>query len=283
MVAGMLVALLGVSAFAIDLGWIYLMTSRVQKAADAAAMAGVVNLPGFITQATSDASNAAKANGLPITGNTKITLVQLEDLKLQVDLSTRINTYFLKVLGFQFFDISRRSTAQFVLPVPIGSPNNCFGEDPTGTKGCTGGDPNFWAAISGQGTCKTYGDAFATRNVAAPPSSSCSRANPQFRPNGYYFAIEVGAGSSGLTVDIYDAGFYDRIDWTTETGDNVQPTGGGTHTHFQVYNVDNTPLNPANNPPISGCRRDINSGSSASTYKNRWVNLCTVGGGSRSG
>jgi len=47
-VASMLVLLLGASAFAVDLGWIYLNGARLQRAADAAALAGVVNLPAFV-------------------------------------------------------------------------------------------------------------------------------------------------------------------------------------------------------------------------------------------
>ena len=46
-IAGMLVVLLSMAAFATDLGWILLWNSRLQAAADSAALAGVVNLPGF--------------------------------------------------------------------------------------------------------------------------------------------------------------------------------------------------------------------------------------------
>ena len=46
-----LVVLIGMAGFGVDLGWMYLSTTRAQKAVDAAALAGVVNLPGFIRQA----------------------------------------------------------------------------------------------------------------------------------------------------------------------------------------------------------------------------------------
>ena len=40
-----LVLLLGTAGFAVDLGWLYLNTSRTQRSVDAAAMAGVSGGP----------------------------------------------------------------------------------------------------------------------------------------------------------------------------------------------------------------------------------------------
>jgi hypothetical protein len=270
----MLTVLMGMAAFATDLGWLLLSTSRLQKAADAAALAGVVNLPGFMTQAQSDASGAASANGFPIGGSTSIGLTQLDDNRLQVDLSTRVQTFFLRALGINGFDITRRSTAEYIKPVPLGSPNNCFGK-PVGVSGCP--DPNLWGAISGPFTSKTNGDAYATRCVTAT-SSSCSPTNSQYRPAGYYYAVEVFPGTTGLSVQIYDAGFYERGDFNVETGDREQDRNGGTDTLYQFYNVDVTPLDPTDNPPVAGCGWTIGSNSGASTYKNQWRTLCSLGG-----
>ncbi|HEX6146000.1 MAG TPA: pilus assembly protein TadG-related protein, partial [Acidimicrobiia bacterium] len=71
-VAGLLTVLLTTSAFAVDLGWVYLHNSRLQAAADSAALAGVVNLPGFPALATADAQDAAASNGFPIVGTTTL-------------------------------------------------------------------------------------------------------------------------------------------------------------------------------------------------------------------
>lgn len=72
--ATMLVLLLGASAFATDLGWIYLNGARLQRAADAAALAGVVNLPAFVDEAEADAVDASGRNGFPIVRNGRSTL-----------------------------------------------------------------------------------------------------------------------------------------------------------------------------------------------------------------
>ncbi|NIA25082.1 MAG: hypothetical protein GWP04_05885 [Gammaproteobacteria bacterium] len=272
--AGSLVVLLAFAALSVDLTWLYLNTSRLQNAADAAALAGVVNLPGFMDKAQEDADAAAAANGYPGGG---VELVPLADNSLQVVLTTSVPTYLLRIIGFDQFTIARRSTAQYIKPVPIGSPDNCFGEAPVSPPGtaCTGGDPNFWAAISGRRTNKFNGDAFATEFWDDPWSGSHFD-NTQYRPAGYYYGIEVAPGSSDLTVHIYDAGFYNRRSLSDETGDREQDDGGGTDTHFKMYAPDTTPLDPTDNPPITGCQFDIPSGYYASTYKNRWAELCNV-------
>lgn len=274
--AGSLVVLLAFAALSVDLTWLYLNSSRLQNAADSAALAGVVNLPGFLDQAQNDADAAAAANGYPGGG---VQLIPLADNSLQVVLTTTVPTYLLRIIGFDQFTITRTSTAQYIKPVPIGSPDNCFGEAPVNPPGtnCTGGDPNFWAAISGRLTNKFNGDAFATEFWDDPWSGSHFN-NSQYRPAGYYYGIEVAPGSSNLKVHIYDAGFYERGNFSYQTGDRAQDDGGGTDTHFQLYEPDTTPLDPTDNLPIAGCRFDIPSGSYASTYKNRWAELCDVGG-----
>ena len=56
-------------ALVIDVSWYWANTLRVQRAADAAAMAGAVSLPGDVTGARSDATNAAIANGYTLVTN----------------------------------------------------------------------------------------------------------------------------------------------------------------------------------------------------------------------
>jgi hypothetical protein len=274
--AGSLIALLGFAALAVDLGWFYLNASRLQNAADAAALAGVVDLPGFVDQAHNDADAAAAANGFP---GSVTNLVPLADNSLEATLTTTVPAFFLRALGFQQVTISRSSTAEYVKPVPLGSPDNCFGEAPVNPPGtnCTGGDPNFWGAISGPQTNKYNGDAFATRYWDDPWAGS-HFTNTQYRPAGYYYGIDVGSGSSNLLVHIYDAGFYDRGNFNNQTGDLGQDDGGGADTHYQLYGPDTTPLDPTDNPPIAGCHFDISSGSHSFTYENRWVQLCDVSG-----
>jgi hypothetical protein len=288
LVACMIVVLLGISAFAIDLGWLYLNGARVQRAADSAALAGVVFLPGdfdgvdtqTVGASTANGYHIGDLNGTPIVGGgaDELDWAQLADNKLKVTLKSQVPTFFVKLFGFNTFHITRIATAEYVKPVPIGSPDPCFG---IGNSSLNGGDCNpataqrFWAAISGPYTNKWNGDAHATRWWDDDSTWNQESTNTEYRPEGYYMAVDVPAGVSNLTVAVYDAGFYDRASFDTETGDKNQDTGGGADTHFQMYMFDDTPLDPTNNVAISGCSFNITSEASSSTYKNQWRTLCT--------
>jgi Putative Flp pilus-assembly TadE/G-like len=296
-VAILLVLLLGMAAFAVDLGWLYLNGARLQRAADSSALAGVVYLPGDIPSVVNNAVNGANANGWDVGsvngtplgggGPEDLDWRSLADNKLEVTLSTTVPTFFLQVLGMDEFDVSRTATAEYVKPVPIGSPDPCFG---IGRTSLNGGDCNpataqrFWAAISGPLTNKWNGDARATRFWDNDSTWNQESTNTQHRPAGYYMAIDVPSpGVTDLSVAVYDAGFYNRSDFDTETGDREQDTGGGANTHFQLYRFDSTPLDPTDNVAITGCttgtgRFDINSEASSGTYKNAWRTLCTLPG-----
>ena len=65
-VGAILLLLLGIAAFAVDLGWLYLNGARLQRAADSSALAGVVFLPGDIPNVVANAVNGANANGWDI-------------------------------------------------------------------------------------------------------------------------------------------------------------------------------------------------------------------------
>src|SRR5438445_6841281 len=62
-VALMLTALFGFTGLVADIGWYELNMVRVQHAADAAALAGVVYLPGNVGGAIAAAQNEAAKNG----------------------------------------------------------------------------------------------------------------------------------------------------------------------------------------------------------------------------
>ena len=247
--AGSLVTLLAASAFAVDLGWIYLNNSRLQAAADAAALAGVVNLPAFPGQATADATTAAGVNGFP---SAALTDNILADNTYQVELETDINTFFLKVIGMNSMHLRQDATAEYIKPVRLGSPNNIFG----------GPTENFWAAINGRYTEIQQGDPYASQCIThASSSPGCSGAtNTEYRAGGYYYAVEVGNGSSNLSLQFYDGGHYLRED--CGTGPNCSgfstpsdtswrwnwPSGQrGVQMQYRLYAPDVTPNDPTDN------------------------------------
>jgi len=287
-----LVLLIGTAGFAVDLGWLYLNSSRTQRSADAAATAGVVHLPGFPANADLDARDAARANGYdvcdPLQSGCADTLIStpLTESVLQVELQTSVRSFFLAVLGFNSFDITRTAKAEYVKPVPMGSPNRCFGRDPTGT--FCADDPNsFWAAVSAPYTKRENGDPYSTHCFTPDNDvNSCATSNDEYARSGsypgYYYAIEVGSGTSDLTVHIYDPSHYERSSVSEETGDFRYSPGRnsgepGVTTRYRLHNVDSTPSDPTDNPLISGCDATL-APEQYPGSENAWWNLCTIGG-----
>ena len=287
-----IVLLLGTAGFAVDLGWLYLNTTRTQRSADAAAMAGVVHLPGFPVSADLDARNAARANGYDVcdpadTGCVDtLTATPLSDYELEVSLSTTVDSFFLAVLGFDTFDITRTAKAEYVKPVPLGSPNQCFGRDPTGTY-CTDDPNSFWAAVSAPFTLRENGDPYSTHCFTPDNDvNSCASSNDEYARNGsypgYYYAVEVASGTSDLHVMVYDPSHYERSSVSQETGDFRYSPGRnwgepGVTTRYRFYNVDSTPHDPTDNPLISGCDQTL-APEQFPGFENAWWSLCTIGG-----
>lgn len=318
LVAGILATLLGLSAFAVDLGWIYLNTSRLQRAADAAALAGVVHLPAFPSRVTEDATAAATANGFPPdTGpNGPLSWRALDDNRLEVTLTTAVEPFFLRALGFDQFTVSRRATAEYIKPVPIGSPFTSFGD---------GTDPNqnFWASISGQYTSKVNGDAFNSRcdwsfdmgtcldsdnanatkwgsNPTIYPGDIDADSDP-FNPTyqrgggteGYYFGIDktTNGSTSIVLIDPWfqrrqnsngscnqqkATGDCDRLVWGPPPGNNASSTNG-PNTTFTLFAPDSTPLDPYDNS-VEVCTKTYNRKSPTDSSTIQEDTLCSIEG-----
>jgi Flp pilus assembly protein TadG len=127
-------------AVVIDVSWYWANTLRVQRAADAAALAGVVWLPSCPDASAGAAcvgDNAhdtalaeAKRNGYTdgVNGTTVTTSSDPDNnRRLRVSIRSNVNTYFMRVMGISSIPASRNSKAEFVLPVPMGSPQNYYG------------------------------------------------------------------------------------------------------------------------------------------------------------
>ncbi|HET9202535.1 MAG TPA: TadE/TadG family type IV pilus assembly protein [Acidimicrobiia bacterium] len=258
LVAMSIVLLMGMAAFGSDLAWYYLNASRVQRAADAAALGGVVWLPGNTGTANSTAISIADQNGYDdATPEVQVTsgAVSGEPNQLEVSVQDTVPTFFLKIFGFDEMEIERSAIAEYIPPLKLGSPTNQFGNSCAPGAGCTG-QPNFWANIHGKWTDTTYGDAYASYCVGSSDNPNCTQ-NPIARPGGYLFGIEKGSGS--FTVQGLDLRFFnisggqttsDSIrtgdrgceDWTSSTSASCGPT-----MRVRLYAPDPTPLDLSDN------------------------------------
>ncbi len=280
-IAGTLVVLLSMAAFATDLGWILLWNSRLQAAADAAARAGVVNLPGDPDQALIDAELAAGANRFPVPTRATLTPQVIAENQYRVTLESEVDTFFLRLLGFNTFHLSQTAHAQYIKPVRLGSPNNIFG----------GPSESFWAAINGQYTEIQQGDPYASRctSIDNPATSPGCRGaqNPGYRAGGYYYGIEIAPGSSGLSVEFYDGGHYVNASGTatSQTGDSSWafnwPAGQrGVILDYNLFEPDATPTDPTDNDGLRCSDSFPVNGPNPDGHFNSWFgnNNCSVGG-----
>jgi hypothetical protein len=130
--AGSLIALMMLSALVVDVGWYWSSGLKMQRAADAAALAGAVYLPdnynGTAPNAQTTALAAAKRNGFDPTNSTMTTWVDVSNPRqLDVSIGANVDTLFLKAVGMPTLHAVHTSKAEFVLPVPMGSPQNYYG------------------------------------------------------------------------------------------------------------------------------------------------------------
>ena len=107
MAAFAMVVILGFGAFAVDIGHIAVQKSDLQNAADAAALAGVVEIPSK-ANAEAKALEYAKTNGMAVEAN-NVTLngelvsatATVASKQLRVECSREVDYYFAGVLGFE--------------------------------------------------------------------------------------------------------------------------------------------------------------------------------------
>jgi hypothetical protein len=126
----MSVVMIGAVAIVTDISWVWYGQQRMQRAADAAALAGAVYLPGDPTTAYSSARAEASKNGFTDgSGGVTVTPVRdpLNNRRIIVTITGPIGSFFARALGITTFTTGAESRAEYVLPVPMGSPENYYG------------------------------------------------------------------------------------------------------------------------------------------------------------
>lgn len=288
----LLIPLMIFAAFAVDVGAWYVSADQAQRAADAAALSAVVRLPNQ-EDAWDAARDIAASNGLAIAednlvaGNAAFDAGNVPAMKLTVgqDQSVQIRfrvageTYFGKVV-LSDIDIERFASANYRLPVPMGSPYNILGfgaqtldSEPTS---------NIQLLIGGYCSPARFGDMRAayflrnggctiTNDTAAERDESYAKkiadfqaaANPDWEVNngdgnpgidipprhdrsGYRYVVDIPNGvTQPVDVMVFDApycrGGTSANGWIRDTG-----SGGNndrrTLLAFKVFNATDTPL-----------------------------------------
>lgn len=107
------VILMGSSALVVDVGFIEVKKSHLQNVADAAALAGAMDLPNY-SIAIISAKNVAKANGVDLNKTTVKTPYKGDSTSIEVVCSQTLHYTFAKILGFDKAEVYSRAVAQKV-------------------------------------------------------------------------------------------------------------------------------------------------------------------------
>ncbi len=300
LVGFLIIPLLGMVGLAVDVGWFYVKAAEVQRSADAAALAGVVYMPNFV-DAEVEARKVARENGYT---DAQITVEPASAETIRVIINDDdVDTFFATMFLSSPVEIIRWSTAEYVRPIPLGSPLSSFGNTNLDGPGQSPlnipGDPvqpQFWASIQAPYTDRSWGDPFATKCDedldTTARGTGCTSLNPDYRDRGYYYAIEIGPSQLNQVIqfDVFDGGFYWRYN-TDQTGDitfleagaTVYPLEGSTAAaaipaptiSYNIFQPDATPNDWTDNTAaISGCEKVIAPNSDVGVWKNKWNIVC---------
>jgi hypothetical protein len=269
-VAIMLVSLLGFTGLGTDVAWYELNLVRVQKAADAGALAGVVYLPTNVPGAQTAAKNETAKNGFADGVNGVVVTVAPESQNpqiLDVTVTAPVRTFFGRLFGVASFTARRGARAEFILPVPMGSPQNYWGINVT----CRDSDTppacpqiptaagvgnllplGFFGGVEYRGGQRENGDAYTPyyNSLSGPGGLNVgtpTNGNTSFDPNGYSYIADFPAGTVNGTVWLYDPIFC-ATGGNTSTGRRLGVgdfwfANGGTPmtTVYNLWDMNGTP------------------------------------------
>jgi Flp pilus assembly protein TadG len=215
MTALLMFVFMGLAAFAVDVGNWYVVGQKEQRAADAAALAGVTSLPSNPAGADATALSFSKINGFENVAATKVTSgVDGRPTRFRVTVSRTVDNIFGPLLGVPKTTVTRTAVADYAGPVPLGSPCNAFGNDPDPSastnraSSCTSAS-QFWANIGSKGQTKSSGDAYQDDNCnSSPVPDGCSGSivgpNTDLDPNGYIYTVTVLKPVTDLKIQVFD-------------------------------------------------------------------------------
>lgn len=237
MFAMLLIPLLLFVGFSVDVGSWYDRASEMQKASDAAALAGVVWLPDE-DRACEVARETARKNGFD-DDDPDIEVICSRSATVENRLQVRIRdeqvgSFIYSAVGGDDLDMRRSAFAEYITPVPLGSPRNFFG---LGTLDGTGFDREYlYQSVNPYCTSKANGDrhqtpfgAFSHTDITV---AQCSAAvtDDDYREDGYELYIDAPVGRTGdIEVLLYDAR-YNEDSYTYNTGGETCVTTGYTYT-----------------------------------------------------
>jgi hypothetical protein len=224
--AVLLVPLIGMAAFAVDLGHWYVTARDVQRAADAAALGGVPHLPADPGKAFAAARALTADNGFADAGDVTVTTAVDEmPSQLRVTVSKKVPSHFGALFGVSGNTITRTAVADYAGPVPLGSPCNFYGNAPdssdTVVSDVCKDVGQFWGNIGSPKATKVSGDAFQNNACASGVDGCVTGKNVDYDPNGYFYSVTLTEDVHNLVIEAFDPALVhvgDLCDKVTLTG-----------------------------------------------------------------
>jgi Flp pilus assembly protein TadG len=204
--------LFGISAFTVDVGNWYFTVQKIQRAADAASLAGVTYMPGNLAMAKQQALATAADNGF--TANVDPEPVDGQPSKLRVTITETVHNTFGQLLGVDTTKIVRTSVANYQAPLPMGSPCNGFGNGPEPTLNAINPRSNncaaagqFWANVGSPAAAKVSGDAYQNGSCSSSVDGCSGGTNTDYSSNGYFYSVTLSQPVTNLTIQAFDPAF----------------------------------------------------------------------------
>ena len=292
----MLVVLFGFFGLVADVGWLQINIVRAQRAADAAALAGAPYLPGNVAGAVAAARSEATKNGFT-SGVNGATVTAAPDPanpnSMMVTVQGSVGTYTARLFGVNSFQTSRLARAEFILPVPMGSPQNYYGINVV----CRNSDTppacpqvpdaayagnlaplGFFAGVEYPGGDRQNGDAYspyynANSGVGGLNVATATNGNTGYDANGYSYVAEFGPGTVNGTVWLYDPIFCATGGQTSTgrrlgVGDYWFANGGQVMTNvYNVWDMNGTPYDLTDDVLVATQTYNSNGVDKSASYK----------------
>lgn len=244
-----LIVFLGMAGLAVDVSHLHSKRAKVQRAADAAALAGAVQLAlgRDRTAADTAARMVATANGYNTSGNATFTStypVPGYANWYQVRLIRTEPLFFMAALGFRNTNVGAPATALFEQPAEMGI-------YPVGQQYGATGRMNL--SVFGPDARKSYGDAYSVRrhdseSAAFVLGASNGSANEDYTSSGYNFFVKIPSNFSSnarnndrdVWVEVFDPDCYNNggvdADGINRV-DEIRPYGNYTTTTTTKYTL----------------------------------------------
>lgn len=245
-VAALAVVLLGFTALAVDVGFLYSSRTTMQRIADAAAISGAATF--VLNQTASQPATAQQyametATGQNVFGqaiDTSMVTVNVNNRIVTVDIARPEQTFFARVLGTNLVDIGVTASAE-ASDVAVGSgctkpwflPNTIF-MDPT-LETCAACDPSHpdFALASSQVLISNFVEtSFASSQIGNQFVIKPQQPANSLAPGQFYAVEMLGPGAQNYKEAIATCAVTDPVGCgeclSVQTGNMVGPTAQGT-------------------------------------------------------